>query len=86
LIIPFSGLKYHVFEQPIVGEAVYLLKEPNNPVDSMAVAVYNDLNQRMGYGSSKFNKKVFTRMSEEKCSAKVWWVFKTYILIDVESF
>lgn len=86
MIVPVSGLKYHSFEQPLVGEVVYLLKEPENPIDSMAVAVYNDLNQRMGYVSSKFNQKVFSRMSDEKCLAKVWWVFRTYILIDVETF
>ncbi len=86
MLIPVSGLKYHTFEIPNVGEVVCLLKEPDNPVDSMAVGAYNDLNQRMGYVSSKFNQKVFGRMSEEKCSAKVWWVFRTYILIDVETF
>jgi hypothetical protein len=84
--IPITGLKYHSYEQPIVGEIIYLVKEPDNPIDSMAVAAFNDLNQRMGYVSSKYNQKVFSGMSDEKCLAKVWWVFRTYILIDVETF
>jgi hypothetical protein len=84
MIIPFSGLKYHAFEQPIVGEVVYRLKEPNNPIDSMAVAVYNEQNQKMGYITSKYNKKVFGMMPHERCSAKIWWAFRTFILIELD--
>ena len=83
MIVPFSGLKYHSFEQPIVGEVVYLLKEPENPIDSMAVAVFNEQNQKMGYITSKYNQKVFGRMRDAKSSAKVWWIFRTFILIEL---
>lgn len=82
MIVPVSGLKYHIFQQPIFGETVYLVKEPDNPIDSMAVALYNELGERMGYVSSKFNKKVFYRIVDDRCTAKVWWIFRTFILIE----
>ena len=84
MIVPVSGLKYHSFEQPLVGEVVYLVKEPENPVDSMAVALHNEMGERMGYVSSKFNEKVFHRITDDRCTAKVWWIFRTFILIELD--
>jgi hypothetical protein len=83
MLIPVSGLKYHSFNQPIISEVVYLVKEPENHIDSMAVAVYNEQNQKMGYISAKFNRRVFSKMSNERCSAKIWWIFRTFILIEL---
>lgn len=84
MIVPVSGLKYHSFNQPIISEVVYLVKEPQNHVDSMAVAVYNESNQKMGYVSSKFNQKVFHRITDDRCSGKVWWIFRTFILVELD--
>jgi hypothetical protein len=84
MLIPISGLHYHTFEQPIVGEVVYLVKEPENAIDPLAVALYNELGQRMGYVSSKFNQKVFHLIANDRCSAKIWWIFRTFILVEHE--
>lgn len=77
-----SGLKYHIFHQPLFAETIYLVKEPYNTVESLAVALYNEFHERMGYASSKLNKKVFYRIVDDRCTAKAWWIFRTFILIE----
>lgn len=88
MIIPIHGLQYHKFEQPLIGDEIFLVKEKANIHDSMAIAAYNKLNQKQGYISTRscYNEKVYHRMLEETIKAIVWSVGKNQILVEIDQF
>ena len=47
------GLSYHKVDNPVTsGDTVYLIAESNNEFDNDAIAVYNGVNQKIGYVAS----------------------------------
>lgn len=47
------GLSYHKVNNPVTsGDTVYLIAESNNDFDNDAIAVYNGVNQKIGYVAS----------------------------------
>lgn len=88
MIIPIHGLQYHHFEQPIIGDEVFLVKEKENLYDSMAIAAYNKNNQKIGYISKKscYNEKVYNKMRAESIKAILWSVAKNQILVEIDQF
>ena len=88
MIIPIHGLQYYQFEQPIIGDEIFLVKERENLYDSLAIAAYNKHNQKIGYISKKncYNEKVYSKMKAETISALVWLVAKNQILVEIEQF
>ena len=49
---------------------LYLVKEPDNPKDELAIAAYLD-NRRIGYVSADDNCKVWMFLSDERTPCKV---------------
>lgn len=88
MIIPIYGLQYHQFEQPLIGDEVFLIKEKDNLYDPMAIAAYNRRNQKIGYISKKscYNEKVYNKMQAESINAIIWSVAKNQILVEIDQF
>lgn len=86
MIIPIYGLKYYHFAQPLIGEAIRLVKEKTNLYDPLAIAAYNKANQKIGYISARscYNKKVYNRMLEETVHGIVWSVGINQILVEID--
>lgn len=86
MIIPIHGLKYHQFNQPVIGEEVTLYKEKDNLYDPMAIAAYNMSKQKIGYIGAKnqYNKKVYTNMLSESTKGIVWAIFPNQILVEID--
>ena len=53
-----------------LNSELYLVKEPDNPKDELAIAAYLD-NRRIGYVSADDNCKVWMFLSDERTPCKV---------------
>lgn len=86
MIVPVVGIKYYKFDNPIIGDVYKLVKEKDNLFDPMAIVVYNNAEQVVGYigAKSQYNLKVYTRMLQESVNGIVWCICKNQILVEVD--
>ncbi len=84
--VPVVGIKYHNFNIPAIGDVYKLVKEKDNLYDPMAIAVYNNAEQVVGYigARSQYNLKVYKRMLQESVNGIVWYICKNQILVEVD--
>ncbi|ANE50646.1 HIRAN domain-containing protein [Flavisolibacter tropicus] len=86
MTVGVMGLRYYTFKEPQSNETVILKREPSNPYDSKAVAVYNQQSEKVGYVSKSYdvNGKVFNLLRKQKVSATVVTVLGGMMIVYIE--
>jgi|688.fasta_scaffold2111557_1 hypothetical protein len=86
MIVPVVGIKYYNFNPPVIGEVYKLIKEKDNLYDPMAIAVYNNAEQVVGYigARSQYNLKIYKRILQDSVNGIVWCICKNQILVEVD--